>query len=91
MPLQQWILLIAGLVVLFVGICLMAYGALAKRAYAGPRAKKSGGATADIIRALADLLKVVGDYLGANAATRVGFLFIAAGFLLIYFALRMTA
>lgn len=40
MPLQQWILLIAGLVVFFVGVCLMAYAALAKRAHAEAKAKE---------------------------------------------------
>jgi hypothetical protein len=90
MQLQQWILFLAGLVVIFVGVCLMAYGALAKRAFAGKETKKESK-IAQIIRALAVLVKALGDYLGANIASKVGLLLIVVGLLMIYFSFRIAA
>jgi uncharacterized membrane protein len=88
MQLQQWILLAAGLVVIFLGVCLMAYSVRAKRAFAGAEEPESGWA--QVISALAGLLKAVGNFIGANAAARVGFLLIVVGFVLLYFAFRVA-
>lgn len=86
MRLQQWILLFAGLVIIFGGVCLMAYSVVAKRAFAGAR-KQTGSKTAEIINALAGLLKGFGDFIGANQAGRVGFVLVLVGFGLLYLAL----
>jgi hypothetical protein len=85
---QQWILLIAGLLIILVGVSLMAYSVIAKRAMAGKAGATKGSAIEGILRALANLIKVVGDFLGANMAGKVGFLVVIVGFGLLYLSLH---
>ncbi len=88
MQLQQWILLTAGLVVILVGVSLMAYSVTAKRAFAGAAEKKNS--IAQIIDSIGGVLKILGDWLGANMAGKVGFILILCGFALLYFSLRIA-
>jgi len=88
MQLQQWILLVAGLVVILVGVCLMAYSATSKRAFAGKKINENG--VAQIINALGGILKILGDWLGANNAGKVGLILILCGFGLLYFSFRIA-
>jgi predicted transporter len=79
MSTPRWILLISGLIVLYVGVGLMAYGALQKRARAG---RESG--IAQILKAIAGLVHAFGKYLGASLASKVGFILILLGLFLIF-------
>jgi hypothetical protein len=88
MRIEQWILFFAGLAVIFVGVCLMAYSVAAKGAFAGKKTKESS--VAQIIEALGGILKILGDWFGANMAGKVGFVLILCGFGLLYFSFRIA-
>jgi hypothetical protein len=88
MQVQQWILFFAGLVVIFIGVCLMAYSVAAKRAFAGTKPRQNS--VAQIIDALGGILKILGDWFGANMAGKVGFVLILCGFGLLYFSFRIA-
>jgi hypothetical protein len=78
---QQWILFGLGVISLILGIGLMAYGALQKRATAGEGQEDR---YAQILKALATLVKALGDYFGANLASKIGFMLAVFGFILIF-------
>jgi|HubBroStandDraft_1064217.scaffolds.fasta_scaffold530447_1 hypothetical protein len=88
MQVQQWILFFAGLAVIFVGVCLMAYSVAAKRAFAGAKTKQNS--VAQIIDALGGILKIIGDWFGANMAAKVGFILVLLGFGLLYVCFRVA-
>jgi len=88
MRLQQWIVFIAGLVVILVGVCLMAYSAATKGAFAGDETKKNW--IAETIDSVGGVLKILGDWLGSNMAGKVGFILILVGFGLLYFSIRIV-
>ena len=88
MQAQQWILFFAGLAVIFIGVCLMAYSVAAKRVFAGTKTKENS--VAQIIDALGGILKILGDWFGANMAAKVGFILILCGFGLLYVSFRIA-
>jgi len=78
---QQWILFGLGVISLILGMGLMAYGALQKRVIAGEGQEDR---YAQILKALASLVKALGDYFGASLASKVGFMLAIIGFALIF-------
>ena len=82
MTLPQWVLLISGLIILYLGVGLMAYGVLQTRVTAG--AKSKGNWIAQILNAVAKLVIGFGKYLGPNLASKVGLLLAVIGLILIF-------
>jgi hypothetical protein len=78
---QQLALFVSGMLSLYVGIGLMAYGALQKRTFAGENQEDR---YAQILKALAALVKAFGDYLGDSLASKVGLLLAVIGLILIF-------
>ena len=78
---QQWVLFGSGLIALYLGIGLMAYGALQKRAIAGEGQEDR---YAQILKALAAVVKAFGDYFGTSLASKVGFVLAVIGLALIF-------
>jgi hypothetical protein len=76
MQLQQWILFGVALVIILLGAALMIYGAVARRARVG----KDTSEIAQILKAIAEVVKAVGDIFGANLAAKVGFVLVVCGF-----------
>ena len=79
---RQWILFGSGLLSLYLGIGLMAYGALQKRTIAGEKGQEDR--YAQILKALAAVVKAFGDYFGASLASKVGFVLAVIGLILIF-------
>jgi hypothetical protein len=81
MSIPQWALFISGLGILYVGVGLMAYGALQKRSRAGEDKEHW---IAQILNAVSGLVAAFGKYLGANRASKVGLLLVFTGLILIF-------
>jgi uncharacterized membrane protein len=73
-------LVVLGFVSLFIGICLLAWGALQKSARAGKGA--SGGFWPELIRALSKLVDSLAKYFPNGAAKIGGFLVLLGIFLI---------
>jgi len=76
---EQAILFALGCISLVVGMGLMAWSAIQKKAVAGPRGQSTAGA----IEALAKLVDALGRYIG-DYAGRVGWLLVIVGIGLIF-------
>jgi hypothetical protein len=77
---EQLVLFIVDVVLVLVGTGLMIYGAVQKASFAG-------GAASDvpaILKAIADLFDAIGRFIGPSRASKVGFIAIVVGLLLIF-------
>ncbi len=81
MGLVQWLLLGTGVVCIYVGIGLIVYGILQRRAVAGEGALSD---LAKLLAAITALVKALGKFLGANASVNTGAFLILVGIVLVF-------
>ncbi len=76
----QILLVITGVIFLYVGLGLIVYGTLQRRAIAGP---VDIGAITKLLKAITGLVTALGKFLGPDASVRAGGFLIIVGLALI--------